>query len=134
MNEAQTRRYIRRRDTSRRFQAIRPTYQQFSIHGVAHHCNLKKKSNETVNEPLNEPVTDGETEHVREHVREHVCEQVERIVLACRSEVRYLVRALDGGFLERTESGTRAPSQKYRLTESGRKLAHDLEKKGSRGL
>ena len=65
-----------------------------------------------------------------EHVREHVCEQVERLVLVCNGEmsekdlreavrvknrpnftVRYLARALEGGYIERTASGTRSPNQ-----------------------
>ena len=83
-----------------------------------------------------------------EHVREHVCEQVERLVLVCNGEmsekdlreavgvknrpnftVRYLTRALEGGYVERTASGTRSPTQKYRLTAKGRSLAAQLSKK-----
>ncbi len=83
-----------------------------------------------------------------EHVREHVCEQVERLVSVCKGEmsekdlreavgvknrpnftVRYLVRALEGGYIERTASGTRSPTQKYRLTDKGRSLAAQLSKK-----
>lgn len=85
-----------------------------------------------------------------EHVREHVCEQVERLVLACKCAmpekdlreavgvknrpnftVRHLTRALEGGYIERTASGTRSPTQKYRLTDKGRSLAGQLSKKKS---
>ena len=84
-----------------------------------------------------------------EHVREHVCEQVERLVSVCKGEmtekelreavgvknrpnftVRYLSRALEGGFLERTVSCARAPTQKYRLTSKGAELAVKSVKKG----
>ena len=117
----------------------------------------KAKSNEPINEPLNEPLNEtvNETvkgrsaEHVCEHVREHVCEQVERLVSVCKGEmtekelreavgvknrpnftVRYLSRALEGGFLERTVSCARAPTQKYRLTSKGAELAVKSVKKG----
>ena len=88
------------------------------------------------------------TEHVREHVREHVSEQVERLVSVCKGEmsekdlresvgvknrpnftVRYLARALEGGYIVRTSSGKRSPTQKYRLTDKGRSLAAQLSKK-----
>ena len=87
-------------------------------------------------------------EHVREHVREHVSEQVERLVSVCKGEmsekdlresvgvknrsnftVRYLARALEGGYIVRTSSGKRSPTQKYRLTDKGRSLAAQLSKK-----
>ena len=109
----------------------------------------KAKSNEPVNETINETVKGLGAEHVREHVCEHVCEQVGRLVSACKGEmtekelreavgvknrpnftVRYLSRALEGGFLERTVSGARAPTQKYRLTSKGAELAAKSVKKG----
>ena len=113
----------------------------------------KAKSNEPINEPLNEPLNETvkgrSAEHVCEHVREHVCEQVERLVSVCKGEmtekelreavgvknrpnftVRYLSRALEGGFLERTVSCARAPTQKYRLTSKGAELAVKSVKKG----
>lgn len=93
-------------------------------------------------------LTTQDTSLSGEHVREHVCEQVERLVLVCNGEmsekdlresvgvknrpnftVRYLARALEGGYIERTASGTRSPTQKYRLTAKGRSLAAQLSKK-----
>ena len=105
----------------------------------------KKRANEPVSEPLTETVKGLGFEHVCEHV----CEQVERLVSVCKGEmtekelreavgvrnrpnftVRYLSRALDGGFLERTVVGARAPTQKYRLTSKGAELAVKSVKKG----
>jgi len=107
----------------------------------------KRKTNP--GETVNEIVAGDDNEHVREHVCEHVCEQVDRLILSCKGEmtekelreavgvknrpnftVRYLSRALEGGFLERTAAGTRSPAQKYRLTAKGRALAAKLMKKG----
>ena len=40
--------------------------------------------------------------------------------------IRYLTPALEAGLIERTQANVHAPNQKYRLTESGRRLLDAL--------